>query len=332
MSKDVWILAEQRDGKVLDVSFELLTRGIKLAEKLGVKLIAVLFGEAVSDDECNRLIERGADGVICAEAPQLATFLPEPYTACLCDLIKREQPDIMLAAATTTGRTVMPCTAARLRAGLTADCTNLDIEEGTGLLLQTRPAAGGNIMATIKTPDRRPQMATVRPHSERPAPVQAGRKGEIIRWKPDGKLLASHVKRVGYEAAEQTMAIQDADIVVSVGRGFKKGENVVLAEQLADVLGGAVGASREAVDRGWRPYSAQVGLSGKTVSPKLYIAVGISGAVQHLAGMQTSETIIAINSDSEAPIFQYAELGLCGDLFTLLPMLTERLKKEKKQS
>ena len=254
MSKDVWILAEQRDGKVLDVSFELLTRGIKLAEKLGVKLIAVLFGEAVSDDECNRLIERGADGVICAEAPQLATFLPEPYTACLCDLIKREQPDIMLAAATTTGRTVMPCTAARLRAGLTADCTNLDIEEGTGLLLQTRPAAGGNIMATIKTPDRRPQMATVRPHSERPAPVQAGRKGDIIRWKPEAKLLGSHVKRVGYEAAEQTMAIQDADIVVSVGRGFKKGENVVLAEQLADVLGGAVGASREAVDRGWRPY------------------------------------------------------------------------------
>ena len=227
MSKNVWILAEQRDGKVLDVSFELLTRGIKLAEKLGVKLIAVLFGEAVSDDECNRLIERGADGVICAEAPQLATFLPEPYTACLCDLIKREQPDIMLAAATTTGRTVMPCTAARLRAGLTADCTNLDIEEGTGLLLQTRPAAGGNIMATIKTPDRRPQMATVRPHSERPAPVQAGRKGDIIRWKPEAKLLASHVKRVGYEAAEQTMAIQDADIVVSVGRGFKKGENVV---------------------------------------------------------------------------------------------------------
>ena len=183
-------------------------------------------------------------------------------------------------------------------------------------------------MATIKTPDRRPQMATVRPHSERPAPVQPGRKGDIIRWKPDSKLLGSHVKRVGYEAAEQTMAIQDADIVVSVGRGFKKGENVVLAEQLANVLGGAVGASREAVDRGWRPYSAQVGLSGKTVSPKLYIAVGISGAVQHLAGMQTSETIIAINSDSEAPIFQYAELGLCGDLFTLLPMLTERLKKE----
>ena len=211
MSKNVWILAEQRDGKVLDVSFELLTRGIKLAEKLGVKLIAVLFGEAVSDDECNRLIERGADGVICAEAPQLATFLPEPYTACLCDLIKREQPDIMLAAATTTGRTVMPCTAARLRAGLTADCTNLDIEEGTGLLLQTRPAAGGNIMATIKTPDRRPQMATVRPHSERPAPVQAGRKGDIIRWKPEAKLLGSHVKRVGYEAAEQTMAIQDAE-------------------------------------------------------------------------------------------------------------------------
>ncbi len=330
MSKGVWILAEQRNGVVLDVSFELLTRGLLLASKLGVPLTAVLFGSGIADKELNRLVERGAGRVVFADAPELASFLPEPYTACLCSLIEREDPDIVLAAATTSGRTVMPCAAARLRAGLTADCTSLDIEEDTGLLLQTRPAAGGNIMATIKTPERRPQMATVRPHSERPAPVVPGRTGELIRWRPEPSLLSSRVRRISYKAFDEARTIQDADIVVAVGRGFKRGENVALASKLADVLGGAVGASREAVDRGWAPYSWQVGLSGKTVSPKLYIAVGVSGAVQHLAGMQTSETIVAINNDSEAPIFLYSELGLCGDLFELLPMLTEKLQARKR--
>lgn len=330
MSNGVWIVAEQRDGVVLDVSFELLTRAIKLAQGTGGELTAVLFGSGISDAEAQHLIERGADRVLIAESPVLSSFLPEPWTACLSALITKEDPAIVIAGATTSGRTVMPCVAGKLRSGLTADCTELSIEEGTGLLLQTRPAAGGNIMATIKTPLRRPQMATVRPHSERPAPVQEGRTGRIERWEPEASLLKSRVRRVGYDVAEQTQAIQDADVVVAVGRGFKKGENVAMADTLAGLLGGAVGASREAVDRGWAPYSAQIGLSGKTVSPKLYIAVGVSGAVQHLAGMQTSETIVAINSDSEAPIFQYSELGLCGDLFTLLPMLNERLEKLKK--
>lgn len=325
MANGVWILAEQRDGAVLEVSYELLTRAQKLAGKLGAELTAVLFGAAVSDAQAQTLIERGADRVLLAEAPELASFLPEPWTACLAELIRCESPAIVIAAATTSGRTVMPCVAGKLRSGLTADCTELDIEEGTGLLLQTRPAAGGNIMATIKTPLCRPQMATVRPHSARPAAVQAGRTGKIERWTPEAGLLRSRVKRVAYKVNEEKQAIQDADVVVAVGRGFKKAENVALAQQLAEQLGGAVGASREAVDRGWLPYAAQVGLSGKTVSPKLYLAVGVSGAVQHLAGMQTSETIVAINSDSEAPIFQYSELGLCGDLFTLLPLLNEKL-------
>ncbi len=327
--KAVWILAEQREGKVADVSYELITRGRELADQRGTELCAVILGDNLSDAELQTLIDRGCDRVLHASAPELRHFLPEPYDKCLQALIVKEQPEILIAAATSTGRTVMPCVAGALRAGLTADCTGLQIEAETGNLLQTRPAAGGNIMATIKTPERRPQMATVRPHSTRPAPSSAGRSGRIDRWQPPAKLLTSRVRRVDYTPAAETQAIQDADVVVAVGRGFKKADNVELARKLAGVLGGAVGASREAVDRGWLPYPAQVGLSGKTVSPKLYIAVGVSGTVQHLAGMQTSETIIAINSDSEAPIFNYAEIGLCGDLFTLLPMLTAKIAAAK---
>jgi electron transfer flavoprotein alpha subunit len=327
--KAVWILAEQREGKVADVSYELITRGRELADQRDTELCAVILGDNLSDAELQTLIDRGCDRVLHASAPELRHFLPEPYDKCLQALIVKEQPEILIAAATSTGRTVMPCVAGTLRAGLTADCTGLQIEADTGNLLQTRPAAGGNIMATIKTPERRPQMATVRPHSTRPAPSIAGRTGRIDRWQPPADLLKSRVRRVDYTPAVETQAIQDADVVVAVGRGFKKADNVELARKLAGVLDGAVGASREAVDRGWLPYPAQVGLSGKTVSPKLYIAVGVSGTVQHLAGMQTSETIIAINSDSEAPIFNYAEIGLCGDLFTLLPMLTAKIAAAK---
>jgi electron transfer flavoprotein alpha subunit len=321
----IWILAEQKDGLLNTVSYELLNWASSLAEKRRQPLTALVFGDQLDESELRQLIERGADRVLHINAPSLAVFQPDPFSACLIELINREKPEILLAAATTTGRTLLPYVAGKLHAGLTADCTNLDIEPETGLLLQTRPAAGGNIMATIKTPNCRPQMATVRPHALKPAPPKPGHQGEIQNWNPPVELLASRTRRLSFTPSEEELGVQDADLVVAAGRGFKKADNLSLLRRLAKQLGGAAGASREVVDRGWMPYSNQIGLSGKTVSPKVYIAAGVSGAIQHLAGMQTSDTIIAINSDPEAPIFQYSELGVCGDLFTILPLLSEKI-------
>lgn len=223
----------------------------------------------------------------------------------------------------------MPYVAVKANTGLTADCTLLDIEEETGNLLQTRPAIGGNIMATIKTPNHRPQMATVRPRSAKPAPRQAGRKGQIIRLPAPPELLTSRVKRVGFKANAEEHGLADAEIVVTVGRGIKKGENLRLVQKLVETLEAALGATRDVVDRGWLSYPHQVGLSGKTITPKLYIGVGVSGSIQHLAGMQTSENIVAINVDPEAQIFRVADFGIVGDLFEVIPMLTERLRQMK---
>jgi len=286
-------------------------------------------GHDVAEDDLQELIERGADRVVVMEAPELAHFLVEPYGACFLKLIEEYKPEIIIAGATTTGRTLMPYVAAKAHAGLTADCTELDIEEGTGNLLQTRPAIGGNILATIKTPDHRPQMATVRPRSTRPAPREAGRTGEIVRLKAPAECLVSRVKRVDFIPDDSEHSLQEADIVVTAGRGIKKGENVKLISELADTLAGAMGASRDVIDRGWLSYPHQVGLSGKTVSPKLYVATGVSGAIQHLAGMQTSETIVAINNDPDAQIFRVADYGIVGDLFDIVPVLIEKLKKAK---
>ncbi len=328
----IWILAEQSQGHLENVSYELLTRGRFLADDRKQPLTAVVLGDALPDSELEQLIARGADRVLHASAPALAIFDPEPWAACLMALIQAEKPEILLAAATSRGRTVMPYLAGKMRLGLTADCTALEIEAGSGLLLQTRPAAGGNIMATIKTPETRPQMATVRPHSSRPSEPVPGCQGEIRRWSPPAELLTSRTRRVSFEPAAEERGVQDSEIVLAVGRGIKKAENISLVRSLALLLDGAVGASREAVDRGWVPYPGQIGLSGKTVSPKVYLAVGISGSVQHLAGMQTSESIIAINSDSEAPIFQYSELAIHGDLFTILPLLTARIAALKENT
>ncbi|HUW56043.1 MAG TPA: electron transfer flavoprotein subunit alpha/FixB family protein, partial [Planctomycetota bacterium] len=231
-----------------------------------------------------------------------------------------------------TGRTLMPYVAVRVNAGLTADCTVLDIEEESGILLQTRPAIGGNILATIKTAVHRPQMATVRPRSTRPAERVPGRKGEIIRLAAPRDALKSRIRRVGFEADESEHGIQEADVVVTAGRGVKKAENVAVVEALAKALAGALGASRDVIDRGWLPYPHQVGLSGKTVTPKLYVAVGVSGAIQHLAGMQTADTIVAINSDPDAPIFNVADFGIVGDLFDVVPALTAKLNKLQGES
>ncbi len=221
----------------------------------------------------------------------------------------------------------MPYVAMIADTGLTADCTQLDFEDGTGNLLQTRPAIGGNIMATIKTPSRRPQMATIRPHSTKPAEKLLDRKGFIQRISPSKELLPSKLFFKGFIPFPNERGIQDAEIVVVVGRGIKKPENIALLRQFAESIGASLGATRDVVDRGWLSYPHQVGLSGKTITPKLYIGVGVSGAIQHLAGMQTSETIIAINNDPDAQIFKVADYGIIGDLFEIIPALLKNQKK-----
>ncbi len=327
---DVWILGEQEDGEVKLVSYELLCRGRSLADKLGVDLVAIILGNSIEEESLQELIYRGADKVIIIQNKQLEHFLPEPYTESILQMIKKYNPHILIASATTTGRTVMPAIATKCPTGLTADCTGLDIDEKTGNLIQTRPAIGGNILATIKTPEHRPQMATVRPHSNKPLDRDVDRKGDIVYEKVDGSKLKSRIRRLDFKKnIEKTANIQDAEIVVAGGKGFKKGDNFRMIQDLASVLDGAVGASRDAVDLGWTTYPHQVGLSGKTVSPKLYIAAGISGSVQHLAGIKTAENIIAINSDPDAQIFSVADFGIVADLFDVMPMLIERLKEVK---
>ncbi len=325
----VWILAEQEGGRVQRVSHELLTRGRELADKRGCSLTAVVFGRRIDDRDLQELIDRGADAVLATEAEQLEHFLPEPYAACLAELIEQRRPEILLAAATSTGRTLLPYVAVKVHAGLTADCTVLDIEPETGNLLQTRPAIGGNVLATIKTPDHRPQMATVRPHSTRPAPAQENRTGMIQRHQPDEALLASRVRRVDFQPFPDEKGVQDADVVVTVGRGMKKADNLPVAQGLADVLGAAIGATRDVVDRGWVDYAHQIGLSGKTVTPRLYVGAGASGSIQHLAGMQTAESIVAVNTDADAQIFRVADLGIVGDMMVVLPALTEAVRQAR---
>jgi electron transfer flavoprotein alpha subunit len=322
-------MAEQFEGKLKGVSFELLARGRALADKLGTQLVSVLIGNGVSDEDLASLIKQGADAVYTVQDPRLKYFVCESYEAVLEHLIKEYKPAILLAAATSTGRTLMPYTAIKQHTGLTADCTELDIEAETGNLLQTRPAIGGNIMATIKTPQTRPQMATVRPKSSRPLPVDAGRTGEI-KHIPVPPLPAPKTEILGYRRDESgTLGLEEADLVVAGGRGLKKGENFTLIRDLAQSLGAAVGASRDAVDRGWVSYPHQVGLSGKTISPKVYIGIGISGAIQHLAGIKTSETIIAINSDPDATLHKIADLGIVGDAFQVIPEIQKRLEARR---
>jgi electron transfer flavoprotein alpha subunit len=328
--KDIWILAEQEAGEIKAVSYELLTRGLALAEKSGRKLCAMVFGDNIFESGLNELILRGAERVVAVEDPELKHFLVEPYSVCMLDLIEKYEPEIILAAATSTGRTLMPYVAMNADAGLTADCTELDIEAETGLLLQTRPAIGGNIMATIKCPEHRPQMSTIRPKSTPEAPRQEGRTGEVIRLQAPAEVKNSRVEYKGFEPDNEEIRLQDAEKIVVVGRGIKTEANIKLARELADLLGAALGATREVIDRGWLSYPHQIGLSGKTVTPKLYIGIGVSGAIQHLAGMQTSECIIAINKDPEAQIFHIADFGIVGDLFDVLPVLIEKLKRGEK--
>jgi electron transfer flavoprotein alpha subunit len=255
----------------------------------------------------------------------------EPYAACLASLVRDRDPSVFLAAATSTGRTAMPYLAALVHTGLTADCTELDIDTETGELLQTRPAIGGNILATIRTPNHRPQMATVRPHSGPRAPEVPGREGRIERLAPADGDLSSRMRRIGFTPATDAVSLADADRVVVTGRGLRKAENLPVIEELAEVLGAAVGGTRDVVDRGWLEYPHQIGLSGKTISPRLYLGAGVSGAIQHLAGMQTSEHIVAVNSDPDAQIFRLAELGVVGDMHEILPVLVRKLRARADQ-
>lgn len=324
--KDVWVFAEQKDGEPAGVALELLGEGRKLAGQLGVKLAAVLFGENV-EAVAKNLIAYGADEVYMVDHPSLKRFNDESYADIFVQLIEKYKPEIVLMGATTYGRSLAPRVASRLNTGLTADCTKLEIDMEKRLLLQTRPAFGGNLMATIICPDRRPQMSTVRPKVMKALEPDSSRNGEII--KPD-VVIPENVRVKVLDVVStlcEKVSLTEADIIVSGGRGMGDPKNFALIQELADVLGGAVGASRATVDAGWVDYSHQVGQTGKTVGPKIYFACGISGAVQHLAGMSSSDTIIAINKDPEAPIFKVADIGIVGDVLEVLPALISEFKK-----
>ncbi len=328
-SQGVWVFVEQHQGQVAGVVLELLGEGRKLADALGQRLGAVLLGHGVSD-RAELLIGHGADLVLVAEAPELEHFRDEPYTAVLAAAVRQHRPAIVLFGATSTGRSLAPRLAGRLRTGLTADCTGLSIDPRTGLLEQTRPAFGGNIMATILCRRHRPQMATVRPKVFKRAVFDGSRSGQVVRLSVEPEKLQSRTSVAEFvPELTQTVNLEEADIIVSGGRGLGDAKHFALLEELAGVLGAAVGASRAAVDAGWIPYSHQVGQTGKTVSPKVYIAVGISGAIQHLAGMQSSDVIVAINKNPDAPIFQVANYGLVGDLFQVVPALTAAFRKAR---
>lgn len=325
--KGVWTFAEQRNGKLANVAKELLGEGRKLADKLGEPLVAVLLGYNIAS-QAETLVAYGADQVFVADAPELEHFLEDAYAQVLVDLVVKEKPNIILMGATAIGRSLAPKVAARLETGLTADCTGLEVDVAEKNLLQTRPAFGGNLMATILCPNHRPQMATVRPKVFKPLEEDKNRKGAITQvdlskteWDIRAKILEI-VNEVG-----STVNLEEANIIVSGGRGLGDPKNFDLVKELAEVLGGAVGSSRACVDAGWIPYSHQVGQTGKTVGPKVYIACGIRGAIQHLAGMQSSDIIVAINKDPDAPIFKVATFGIVGDVLEILPILTKEFKK-----
>jgi electron transfer flavoprotein alpha subunit len=324
--KDVMVFAEQRRDELEEAAYELIGKGRELADKLGTNLYALLLGKDL-EGKPEKLIAHGADKVIVIGDDSLFNFLPEPYTNILIEIIKKYKPSIFLAPSTTQGRALLSRTAGKIYTGLTADCTGLDVDS-EGNLLQTRPAFGGSIKARILTLNMRPQMATVRPKVFKVPGEDPNRKGEIIEEKIAPDLLKSTTKFEKWiEDTTSAISIEDADIIISGGRGLGCSDNFKILFELAEILGGAVGASRPTVDEGWIPYSHQVGQTGKTVGPKMYIAVGISGAIQHLEGMRSSDFIIAINKDPDAPIFKIADVGIVGDLFEVIPALKEKLKR-----
>lgn len=323
----IWVFAEQKDNQIAPVVFELLGKGRELADQMGAELSAVVFGSQIGDLS-SELIAFGADQVIVVDDPELKNFRDIRYGKALTELANKYKPAIILAGATVTGRSFIPRVAVSLHTGLTADCTGLEYDPETSNLLQTRPAFGGNIMATIITSNHRPQMATVRHKVMDPLPRDDSRSGSVIQEQVVFDFDEEKSQWLGFEKEKTNLInITEANIIVSGGRGLKEAANFSLLEELAKALGGAVGASRAAVDAEWIPYLHQVGQTGKTVKPTIYIAVGISGAIQHLAGMSSSDYIIAINKDPHAPIFKVADLGIVGDLFEVVPLLTKKIKE-----
>jgi len=328
-SSNIWILAEKRNDTVHPVSFELLSKGRELAHRLGGKLVAVIFGKSGGDTR--RLLEAyGAQQILELQMNRGLSVHPEVLAEAFCTAVRDFHPSIVLAGATAFGRTLMPLIAVRLKTGLTADCTELSIDPERMLLLQTRPAFGGNILATIECPNSKPQMATVRPHVFRMKKAARTRKAELIA-RVYSPVLGRVTELVESFIEQEKMDITEADIIVSGGRGLGKPEGFALLNRLAEKLGGMTGASRGAVDLGWYSSAFQVGQTGHTVSPKLYIACGISGAVQHVVGMKSAETIIAINEDPDAPIFQVSDYGIVGDLYEVIPALIEEIGDGEKR-
>jgi len=321
----VWVFGEQREGKVAPVVFELINVGRDLANARNSELAVVILGDKL-DAAIEELASYPVDKVYVYEAPELAVYDAERYCRVLTDVTRELKPEVFLAGATTTGRSFMSGVAINLYTGLTADCTGLEIGED-GLLHQTRPAYGGNIMATILCPYTRPQMATVRHKVFPTSPKRCDGRAEIVRLTPKPNLFASRSKVIDFiESVGEKVNLVDADIIISGGRGLGCPENFSVLRELADEIGAAVGASRAAVDAGWISYAHQVGQTGKTVCPTIYIACGISGAVQHQVGMKSSDMIIAINKDPNAPIFSIADHGFVGDVLEVLPLLTKKIK------
>jgi electron transfer flavoprotein alpha subunit/NAD-dependent dihydropyrimidine dehydrogenase PreA subunit len=327
--RNVWVFAEQRDGTLTRVAEQLMCKARDLADVLGAHAEAVVLGHQVQE-LCKSLIQRGADNVYLADDPQLAHYRTDTYARVLADLIAARKPEIVLFGATVIGRDLAPRISQRLHTGLTADCTGLEIDESERLLLQTRPAFGGNVMATIACPNHRPQMSTVRPGVMVARPPDAERTGNIetvpVKLEPQDLRMA--VKEV-VTGTHRRVELEDARIIVSGGRGLGNPEGFQLIRELAAAVGGEVGASRAAVDVGWIPQEHQVGQTGKTVHPDVYIACGISGAIQHQAGMKESRYIIAVNKDPSAPIFRLADVGVVGDLYKVVPELIKEIKATK---
>lgn len=326
-NKNIWVYIETEEGKPKAVGFELLSPGRDIADKRGCSLVAVVIGNGV-EETAKQAIAYGADQVLLLDAPEYNIYNTDVFGEAMVGLIEKYQPEGILIGATNNGRDLGPCVSCRIKTGLTADCTAIDLDGESGNIAWTRPAFGGNLMATILCPNTRPQMGTVRPGVFKKPVADESRTGEIIREQmkiPENRVEL--IKRVR-EVAE-SVNLDEAEIIVSGGNGVGSAENFSHIKALADTLGGAVGASRAAVDNGWISHAHQVGQTGKTVAPKLYIACGISGAIQHIAGMSGSDTIIAVNKDPDAPIFSVADYGIVGDLFEVLPVLTAEFKKIK---
>lgn len=328
-SKNLWVVVETEEGVAKNVGYELLSVGRTLSDKLGEQLVALVMGKNVQA-VAQASIAYGADQVLLVEGDEYETYNTDAATYATVTLIEKYHPSIVLYGATNNGRDLAPRVACKLETGLTADCTELDIDEETGLLVSTRPTFGGNLMATIMCPDHRPQMSTVRPGVFKKSTPDDSRTGEIVAEDvhiDPSQIRVKLVERIK-EVAE-AVNLEEAEIIVSGGRGLKDEKGFEMLRELADLLGGTVGASRAAVDAGWIPHAHQVGQTGKNVSPKLYIAVGISGAIQHLAGMSGADTVVAINKDPDAPIFGVADYAVVGDLFEVVPALIEAIRAKK---